>query len=193
MKPRMRTLFALLVLGAAIFNVACTDNGAAHEPQTVHGNGTGDEHLLLREIDQASTKCRSMPGDSTDGMAACEKRDRLVQEAEKAGWCWGPQESFSHEKHWIRCSETPNRTPKRLWFAHDLNHVSCIQVPSPADKIREIQGFGQIAKTSDLPSGTVEVEVDIGGGRSQVWTFYRTQESCETSLPRLKKIDGKYE
>ena len=148
---------------------------------------------LLGEIDQANSKCRGMPGDSTEGMVACEKRDRLMQEAEKAGWCWGPQESFGYERHWIQCNEDPARIPKRQWFAHDLNHAHCMKSPSPADKIREIQEFGQTAKTNDLASGAVEVAVDIGNGRSQVWTFYRTQESCEASLPKSQKIDGKYE
>jgi hypothetical protein len=134
-----------------------------------------------------------MPGDSAEGMAACEKRDHLMQQAEKAGYCWGPQEAFGYEKHWIKCSEDPANAPKRQWFAHDLNHASCMRSPSPADKIREIQEFGQTAKTNDLSSGAVEVEVDIGNGKSQVWTFYRSPESCEASLPKSQKIDSKYE
>ncbi len=184
-------------------NVACTDNGAPKTQATQGGSPASvaqaakstahDEPPWLQEIDQANSKCRDMPGDSAEGMAACEKRDRLAQEAEKAGWCWGPQEAFGYEKHWIRCSEDPARLPKRQWFAHDLNHANCMKSPSPADKIREIQEFGQMAKTVDLPSGAVEVEVDIGNGRSQVWTFYRSPESCEASLPRSQKIDGKYE
>lgn len=82
---------------------------------------------------------------------------------------------------------------KKQWYSHDINHANCISSPSPADKIRETQSWGQTAKTNDLPSGAVEVEVEIGNGKSQVWTFYRSPESCETSLPRVQKIDSKYE
>lgn len=148
---------------------------------------------LIQEIDQANSKCRGLSGDSTEGIAACEKRDRLMQEAEKTGWCWGPQGGYGYEQHWIQCSEDPPRTPKRQWYAHDINHAHCMPSPSPADKIREIKEFGQIPRTNDLAAGAVEVEVDIGNGKSQVWTFYRASESCEASLPRSQKIDSKYE
>lgn len=126
-------------------------------------------------------------------MAACDQRERLMQEAEKAGWCWGPQDAYGNEKHWIRCADDPARAPKRQWFARDINKTRCMMTSSPADKIREAQEFGKKVMTNDIAAGAVEVEVDIGNGKAEVWTFYRTAESCEASLPRSQKIDAKYE
>ena len=149
--------------------------------------------LLLQEIDKANSKCRSLPSDSNEGTEACSNRDRLMQQAERAGWCWGPQEAYGYEKHWIKCVDDPARMAKHQWFAHDVNHAHCQKSRSPADKIRELQDFGKIAQTNDIAAGAVEVEVNIGNGKSEVWTFYRTSESCEASLPRSQKIDSKYE
>ncbi len=148
---------------------------------------------LLQELDIANSKCRGLPGDSTEGKVACEKRGRLMQEAERTGWCWGPQGVYGYEKHWIKCIDDPANVSKSQWFAHDINHAQCINSISPADKIREIQSFGKMAQTNDIAAGAVEVEVNIGNGKSEVWTFYRSVELCEKSLPRSQKINAKYE
>lgn len=79
------------------------------------------------------------------------------------------------------------------WYAQDINHSHCIQTRSPADRIREIQYEGKRPKTHDLPGGAVEVEMDLDGWKSQVWTYYRTMESCQAALPRSQAIDSKYE
>ena len=200
----MRVFVAILVTSVAIINLACTDNSppvikpnqdgslASAAPQITEDTQRAIPPLI-QEIEQTNDNCRDLPGDSTEGIAACEKRDRLMQEAEKTGWCWGPQEAYGYEKHWIQCSEDPARMPKRQWFAHDINHAYCMESLSPADKIRELYEFGQMPKTNDLTAGAVEVEVNIGNGKSQVWTFYRSADSCEATLPRNQKIDGKYE
>lgn len=151
-------------------------------------NANPSIQFLLEEIDQANDKCRGGPD-----KVACDKRGRLMQEAEKAGWCWGPQDEVGYKQRWIQCSNDPARITKSQWYAHDINHAHCMASPSPADKIREIQEFGKTPRTNDLATGSVEVELDIGNGKSEVWTFYRTIESCDRSLPRSKKIESKYE
>lgn len=91
-------------------------------------------------------------------------------------------------------SSGPVVTPGgRRWFGQDINHSNCLQSGSPADKIREFQYFGTSAKTTDLAGGAVEVEVDIGSGRSEVWTFYPSLDACRAALPRSQGIDPKYE
>lgn len=194
----MKFSLTLLVASLLIIISACTDKKShdteiAKTESPTTDTASTDISLLLREIDQINSKCRGLSGDSPEGMAACDKRDQLIKKAEIAGWCWGPKNALGYQKQWIKCSDDPDNVPKRQWFSHDLNHVGCIKSQSPADKIREIQDFGRIPKTNDLASGAVEIEIDIGNDKSQVWTFYRTQESCEASLPRSQKIQSRYE
>lgn len=146
---------------------------------------------LMQEIDTANNTCRGMPGMSKESVEACDKRDQLMAEAENAGLCWGPQDVSGAEKHWIRCSDDPSFV--KAWYSHDLNHANCIESGSPAAKMRLIMDAGKQPKVLDLPNGTVEVQDEMGNGRTVVWTFYGSMESCTKSLPRSKTIDKKYE
>lgn len=146
---------------------------------------------LLHQIDAVNDKCRGGSGDSKETWDACDKRDRLMAEAETAGFCWGPQDVSGAEKHWIRCSDDP--AYKKKWYSQDLNHANCIESGSPADRMRMIMESGSTPRTIDRPNGTVEVEVSTGNGNSRYWTYFTSMENCLASLPRSKTIDKKYE
>lgn len=75
------------------------------------------------------------------------------------------------------------------WYMFDLNHSKCFPAKfSPADLIRDIQGYGVRARTSDLPNGAVEVADGSG-----YWTFYRSIDACIASLPRSQPVPQRYE
>lgn len=148
---------------------------------------------ILKEIDAANNKCRDTPTDSVDGQFACEKREKLMNEAKAMGWCWGPQDAFGYEKHWIKCADDPANAHNKKWFAHDINHTHCVKSGSPADKIRELQDSGMRVQTNDVATDTLEVEANVGGGTYDVWTYYRSEQTCERSLPKSQKINSKYE
>lgn len=86
-----------------------------------------------------------------------------------------------------------NERQLKGWYSQDVNHAHCIETRSPADKIREIQAEGRQATTRDRAAGAVEVEMDLGGWNSEVWTFFRTMASCQAALPRSQAIASKYE
>lgn len=182
-----------------IASTACTDDRrpAVEAPHVTHSGihapdrGAPAQPPILTEIDRVNDTCRG--ADEKIAASACEKRDALIADAEKQGWCWGPREAIGADQHWIQCSDDPARAPKRQWFALDINHTHCMQSASPADRVRELSSFGRQASPRDLPSGGVEVESEMGNGKSEVWTYYRTEEACTASLPGHQKIDSKYE
>lgn len=172
---------------------ACSEQPAGKNDADLASNvkEIKNHSALLQQIDTANDICRGKPGDSKEGIEACDKRERLMGEAEKLGICWGPQDAFGAEKHWIRCSDDPAYV--KPWYSHDLNHAHCIESGSPADKMRMITGMGKKPKVLDLPNGAVEVHDEIGNGKTVVWTFYSSMDSCNKTLPRAIVIDKKYE
>lgn len=82
---------------------------------------------------------------------------------------------------------------KREWFGRDINKASCIRSESPADKMRDIQSWGEYARATDIAGGAVEVARDLRGGRTEVWTFFPNLAACQASLPRNQGISSRYE
>ncbi|MET4576751.1 hypothetical protein [Ottowia thiooxydans] len=223
---QMSAIKYTVILTAAL-TVACTQktpnessSKAAQQPI----------EALLSEIDTLNDLCRGGSGSTPKTSQACEKRDDKSLEAEKRGWCWGPQAAIGANQHWMRCSDdkTTENAPatfrdaaassgtsgrstampetgdsqlavqatapaKRQWFGRNPSKSSCLEVDSPAEKIREIQSFGQYATTNDLAGGVIEVERPLGGGRAEVWTFFPTMAQCMASLPRNQGINSRYE
>ncbi|MBC3874464.1 hypothetical protein [Undibacterium flavidum] len=195
----MKIYATLLLLITVMISTGC-GNQIPDNPKSENtsASGTTDSFQpsikqIIHDINEVNNKCRGLPGDSVEGKTACEKRDELMLKVERAGWCWGPEEAPGSQKNWIKCNDDPARAPKRQWYAHDINHSDCVTSSSPADKIRNFQEFGQVPITRDLPNDAVEVEIEIGNGKSQVWTFYRSLNECTASLPKSHKIDKKYE
>lgn len=90
-------------------------------------------------------------------------------------------------------NERPHQPSKRQWYGRNINKSACIEAESPADKIRDVQSWGEYARTNNLASGVVEVERDLRGGRTEVWTFFPSRAACEASLPRNGDINSRYE
>lgn len=195
----MSTLSKACLAGcAALLFVACTDNTTKDPHAKLLGE---DKPAILYEIDALNDRCRGGSGDDPKTEDACRKRELKIDEAQRQGWCWGPMHAIGADKRWMRCRDDSGGVaadsapvlPTREWFAHNINHSQCIQANSPASRIRSIQENGQVARTADLPNGGVEVERDIGGGRSEVFTFYPSMATCIASLPRSHAIPGRYE
>lgn len=81
----------------------------------------------------------------------------------------------------------------KKWYAADVNKTTCVDGPSPADRIREIQNHGDVATTTDLSNGGVEVGSDEPDGKFRYWTIFRSQQACIDALPRSQPIPGRYE
>lgn len=123
---------------------------------------------------------------------ACKMLQDNLAEMRRLGYCTG---SSDFKGVWLPCVQvaTLPEPTKRQWYGADINKSSCIAAQSPADKIRDIQSFGERASTNDLRGGAVEVARELRGGRSEVWTFYPSMEACEAALPRNQRINPRYE
>ena len=84
----------------AVFCAACTENASEEKSAKTEQQAV---EALLKEIDTVNGQCKGGSGDDPKTMDACNKREEKMQEAERRGWCWGPQAAASSEKHWIRC------------------------------------------------------------------------------------------
>jgi hypothetical protein len=62
-----------------------------------------DVQKLMSQQEKFNEQCRGGSGDNPKTIAACKDRDKLYQEIVKAGWCWGPDDAFGYQKHWVRC------------------------------------------------------------------------------------------
>ena len=84
-------------------------------------------------------------------------------------------------------------TDKKNWYGHDINRANCFQSEmSPADRIRDLQSWGEFAKVNEAPNGSVEVGHETSQG-FKYWTYYKSLQSCIDALPRSKQIPSKYE
>lgn len=124
--------------------------------------------------------------------AACKLMQDGLAEIRRLGYC---SVQADMQGQWLPCDQVAalQEPAKRQWYGADINKSGCIAAQSPADKIRDIQSFGERASTNDLRSGAVEVSRELRGGRSEVWTFYPSMEACEAALPRNQRINPRYE
>jgi hypothetical protein len=78
--------------------VAVTE-GAADDEDAIRNVPIVARYIALNE------RCRGGSGDNDATMQACEQRDAMAPEVERAGYCWG-ELSYQAEadKHWRRCS-----------------------------------------------------------------------------------------
>jgi hypothetical protein len=165
---------------------------------------------LLDEIAKTDDTCRGKPGDSLEGMAACEKRGRLTEEAISRGWCWGPQEAVGYQQHWMQCKDDPSNrqlpakvvretaTPvesnRNVWFTPESSFTECIEARSgPAGRIEDSKGMNPSVVEKD-GGRIVQVEAYRDQGRTIVkWMFYRDKAECERVETNVeKKLADKY-
>lgn len=60
---------------------------------------------LLRQGEELNGKCRGGSGDSPKTQIACDRRDAVYNEIEKAGVCWGRPGEIGSDKHWVLCTQ----------------------------------------------------------------------------------------
>lgn len=214
MHPFLRACSAV-VLGS-VFLVACSENraekgsslptDAQKTSQLKQPESSPALPSLLAEIDQLEKQCPKLMSGLQSGNPSCDVMLQKVIRAGEMGWCWGSPDAIDangRSQKWVSCetvmpkaSSVPApsaQTQSRRWFAHNINHSQCIEADSPAAKMRSIQSYGQHARSADLPNGGVEVEREIGDGRSEVFTFYPSMEICISTLPRSQSIPSRYE
>ncbi|MDR6850365.1 hypothetical protein [Sphingomonas sp. BE137] len=56
----------------------------------------------LVAIEAENGICRGHSGDDPTTIAACDRRDAMIAEVNKKGWCWGPDEAIEADRHWMR-------------------------------------------------------------------------------------------
>lgn len=214
MHPFMRACSA--VVFCSVFLVACSDNRAENgsslptdvqkTSQLKQPESSPALPSLLAEIDQLEKQCPKLMSGLQAGNPSCDVLLLKLSQAGKMGWCWGSPgatDTNGRPQKWVPCETVMQKAPSapapspqtlsRRWFAHDINHSQCIEVDSPAAKMRSIQSYGQHAQSADLPNGGVEIEREIGGGRSEVFTFYPSMDACISTLPRSQSIPSRYE
>lgn len=150
-----------------------------------------EDKVLIDRVAVLNDQCHGGPGDDERTMAACVQRDKLMEQVERRGWCWGPEDAISADKHWIRCTDQ-RRSSDRQWFGTTINKSDCISTSSPADRIRMIQENGQHAGVTEKPGGVVEVGYDTPRG-FEYWTYYPSMQACISSLPQSQAIPRRYE
>jgi hypothetical protein len=161
---------------------ACTD-------QSRHN----DINDVIAQINALAAACTN---DSKSD--ACRQIHEKEKEMNRLGYCLDPHSKSGVTRCEQQTSNAPDTAPapaptKNQWYGRDINKTSCIESGSPASKIRDIQSYGQYATTKDLAGGMVEIEWNIGDGRSEVWTFFPTLSLCEASLPLNQGVPSRYE
>jgi len=110
-----------------------------------------------------------------------------------------PQDAAAQIAQADQADQTPTPTPPASqWWVATLNHDSCNIDGSPADQIRELQGAGEDAQTSDTTDAygrlvKVEVSYEADNGKEIYWTFFRSQQDCLASLPVNHPVSSEYE
>lgn len=71
---------------------------------------TSSEQALADRARWENSQCRGDPGNQAATLAACERRQKLMNQLEKTGVCWGGA-TIEAKMHWIRCAEDPSFKP----------------------------------------------------------------------------------
>lgn len=66
----------------------------------------------IRSADMENDHCRGGTGNDPETYRACNRRDKIMVELEKKGWCWGGS-NVGYLKHWLRCSDDPYYQPSQ--------------------------------------------------------------------------------
>lgn len=62
-----------------------------------------DVQKLMKQEEELNGQCRGGSGDSPKTMAACEKRDKVLDQIKRKGWCWGSDGQAGYERSWVKC------------------------------------------------------------------------------------------
>jgi len=71
--------------------------------QSLKEEPTSDVQKLIRQQEDLNSQCRGGSGDSPKTLAACESRDKLLEQIHQRGWCWGKEGQAGYERSWVKC------------------------------------------------------------------------------------------
>lgn len=66
-----------------------------------------DAKPLMNQAEAENDHCRGGHGDNPETMRACNRRQKLLTELERRGWCL----EENAEQHWVRCADDPDYRP----------------------------------------------------------------------------------
>ena len=58
---------------------------------------------LIDATDAEHAVCQDFPYGTSIGDAACKRRDELMAEVERKGWCWGSASDVGADNRWMTC------------------------------------------------------------------------------------------
>ena len=102
-------------------NVLVAKNGVPASGE-VSSSAASDLQRLMRTVETENEHCRGGHGDERDTMRACNRRQKLLFELERRGWCF----EETGEVPWQRCVSDPDYRPGQYGEA----------LPSSEEKIR---------------------------------------------------------
>lgn len=83
---------------------------------------------LIRRADIENGHCRGNSGNNPETLRACNRRERIMAELEKTGWCWGGSQ-VGYLQHWLKCADDPyyrpgGHGPKFLYSDEEINELT---------------------------------------------------------------------
>lgn len=58
---------------------------------------------LIKQADKLNDQCRGGSGDNPATIKACDKRDKLIDEINAKGWCYGHEGQAGYQRKWEKC------------------------------------------------------------------------------------------
>lgn len=122
---RLLCLFLLVACSPHSNSEASEDHALRVGDRTAHALGADSDELkyfplskykkypdsvrsLIRRADIENDRCRGRFNDQT--LLACNRRERIMAELEKKGWCWGGSQ-VGYSRHWLKCADDPYYQP----------------------------------------------------------------------------------
>ena len=184
---RSRVIIGITIL--AFINIACK-NSSTTEPKAQYARCAGSyEPEKCNELEGAMAKEAPQLAEARAKRIE-QDRQKAMQEVQAEPV---PPDQPSAAIVADASAQTALQMNSRQWFVFDVNRTGCFESnTSPADRIRDLQSWGEYAKAKEGADGTVEVGHDTSNGY-EYWTFFRTLTACKSSLPKSQAIPSRFE
>lgn len=83
------------------------ENSNFYYPLSKYRKYPEEVQSLIRRADIENGRCRGIFDNET--LRACNRRELIMIELEKKGWCWGGAD-VGYLEHWLKCADDPYRT-----------------------------------------------------------------------------------
>jgi hypothetical protein len=79
----------------------------AYHPISRYARFPTNVRVLMQSVAIENDECRGGSGNLPETYRACDRRDLIVTEIKKRGWCWGSVDSMaaSAEFYWLECKD----------------------------------------------------------------------------------------